>query len=168
MPWRVFRIGRVLRFQQSELSDHSFPHAVRSRIHVYGSHVDFARDASQMVKGAITKAAWLCLCVSAIATLAVAIEKEPLQEYRSRRERLEQRIKCNVLVLRAAPDQELVKYRPEPNFYYLTGFDEPNAILLLDAASQPPQEYLFLPDRKLPEERWTGAKLGPGPEAEKA
>ena len=121
-----------------------------------------------MVKGAITKAAWLCLCISAIATLAVAIEKEPLQEYRSRRERLEQRIKGNVLVLRAAPDQELVKYRPEPSFYYLTGFDEPNAILLLDAASQPPQEYLFLPDRKPAEERWTGAKLGPGADAEKA
>ena len=121
-----------------------------------------------MVKGAITKAVVLCLCVFAIATLAVAIEKEPFQEYRSRRERLAQRIKGNVLVLRAAPDLELVKYQQERNFYYLTGFDEPNAIFLLDAVSQPPQEYLFLPDRKPAEERWTGAKLGPGPDAEKA
>jgi Xaa-Pro aminopeptidase len=72
-----------------------------------------------------------------------------------------------VLVLRAAPDQELVKYQQEPNFYYLTGFDEPNAILLLDAASDPPQEFLFLPERKPAEERWTGPKLGPGPEAAK-
>src|SRR5262249_42178557 len=56
----------------------------------------------------------------------------------------------------------------EPNFYYLTGFDEPNAILLLDAASDPPQEYLFLPERKPAEERWTGPKLSPGTEAEKA
>jgi Xaa-Pro aminopeptidase len=108
----------------------------------------------------------LCLCVFAFIT-AFAIEKEPLQEYRSRRERLAQRIKGNVLVLRAEPDQELVKYRQEPNFYYLTGFDEPNAILLLDAASEPPAEVLFLPDRKLGQERWTGPKLGPGPEAEK-
>ena len=109
----------------------------------------------------------LCLCASLFATLAFAIEKEPLQEYRARRERLAQRIKGNVLVLRAAPDQELVKYRQEPNLYYLTGFDEPNAILLLDAASDPPQEFLFLPERKPAEERWTGVKLGPGPEAAK-
>jgi len=99
---------------------------------------------------------------------AFGIEKEPLQEYRARRERLAQRIKGNVLVLRAAPDSELVRYQQERNFYYLTGFDDPNAILLLDAASEPPQEFLFLPDRKPAEERWTGPKLGPGPEAEKA
>jgi Xaa-Pro aminopeptidase len=109
----------------------------------------------------------LCLCASLFVTLAFAIEKEPLQEYRARRERLAQRIKGNVLVLRAAPDQELVKYQQEPNFHYLTGFDEPNAILLLDAASDPPQEFLFLPERKPAEERWTGVKLGPGPEAAK-
>ena len=71
-------------------------------------------------------------------------------------------------MLRAAPDQELVRYQQERNFYYLTGFDEPNAILLLDAASDPPQEYLFLAERKTAEERWTGPKLGPGPDAEKA
>ena len=126
-----------------------------------------------MVKRSLTTAAQrhgiaLCLCcIAFVASLGFAIEKEPLQEYRGRRERLAERIKGNVLVLRAAPDQELVKYRQEPNFYYLTGFDEPNAILLLDAASDPPQEFLFLPERKRSEERWTGPKLGPGPEAEK-
>src|SRR6516225_6602242 len=112
--------------------------------------------------------ATLCFCLAAFATVTLAIEKEPLQEYHARRERLAQRIKGNAVVLRAAPDQELVKYKQEENFYYLTGFDEPNAIFLLDAASNPPQEFLFLPDRKPAEERWTGAKLGPGPEAEKA
>jgi len=103
-----------------------------------------------------------------IASVSYAIPKEPPQEYHARRERLAQRIKGNALVMRAAPDRELTKYHPEPNFYYLTGFDEPNAILLLDAASDPPQEYLFLPERKPAEERWTGPKLGPGAEAEKA
>jgi Xaa-Pro aminopeptidase len=109
----------------------------------------------------------LFLCVFVVAS-AFGIEKEPLQEYRARRERLTQRIKGNVLVLRSAPDQELVKYQQDPNFYYLTGFDEPNAILLIDAASDAPQEFLFLPDRKPAEERWTGPKLGHGAEAEKA
>jgi Xaa-Pro aminopeptidase len=97
----------------------------------------------------------------------LALEKEPFAEYKARRERLAERIKGNVLVLRAAPDQELVEYRQEPNFYYLTGFDQPDAILLLDAASNPPQEFLFIPERKPSEERWTGEKLGPGPEAAK-
>lgn len=125
-----------------------------------------------MVKRSITTRsqrlrAFLCLCVLVFSTLAFGIEKEPLREYRSRRERLAQRIKGNVLVLRAAPDQELVKYQQERNFYYLTGFDEPNAILLLDAASDPFQEFLFLPERQPAEERWTGVKLGPGADAEK-
>src|SRR5215469_12335920 len=94
----------------------------------------------------------LFVCVLVVFS-AYAIEKEPLQEYHARRERLAQRIKGNALVLRAAPDEELVKYQPERNFYYLTGFDEPNAILLLDASVNPSQEYLFLPDRKPAEER---------------
>jgi Xaa-Pro aminopeptidase len=98
---------------------------------------------------------------------SIEIEKEPVQEYRARRERLAQRIKGNVLVLRAAPDQELVEYQQERNFYYLTGFLEPDAILLLNAASQPPEEFLFLPSRRPSQERWTGPKLGPGSEAEK-
>jgi Xaa-Pro aminopeptidase len=103
----------------------------------------------------------------AIAPL-LAIEKEPLAEYKARRDRLAARIQGNALVLRAAPDQDLTKYYQERNFYYLTGFDQPDAILLLDAASNPPQEFLFLPERKPAAERWTGPKLGPGPDAEKA
>ena len=108
----------------------------------------------------------LCLCAF-LFTAALAIEKEPSQEYHNRRIRLAERIKGNVAVLHAAPDQELVKYQQERNFYYLTGFDEPNATLLLDASTNPPQEYLFLPERKTAEERWTGVKLGPGAEAER-
>jgi Xaa-Pro aminopeptidase len=101
-------------------------------------------------------------------TPVLGIEKEPLAEYKARRDRLAARIKGNVLVLRAAPDKELTKYYQEGNFYYLTGIDQPDAILLLDAASNPPKEFLFLPERKPAEERWTGVKMGPGPEAEKA
>jgi len=107
------------------------------------------------------------VCLFLAFTPLLAIEKEPLGEYKSRRDRLAARIKGNVLVLRAAPDQELVKYQQERNFYYLTGFDQPGASLLLDAASDPPQEFLFLPERNPGTERWTGPKLGPGAEAVK-
>src|SRR5262249_5789314 len=138
----------------------------------HGSHVYPAHDASPMAAGVINTRsqryrAILCLCVSVFATLAFAIEKEPLQEYRARRERLAQRIKGNVLVLRAAPDQELVKYQQAPIFHSRTGLKERNAFFLWAPASDPPQEFLFLPERKPAEERWTGPKLGPGPDAAK-
>ncbi len=97
----------------------------------------------------------------------LALEREPLAEYKSRREKLMQRFTGNVIVLRATDDTEFVEYKPEENFFYLTGFDQPNAVLLLDASSTPQQEYFFLPERKHDEERWTGEKLGPGPDAAK-
>jgi Xaa-Pro aminopeptidase len=98
----------------------------------------------------------------------LAIEKEPLTEYKSRRDRLAARIKGNALVLHAAPDKDLTRYQQEPNFYYLTGINQPDAILLLDASSNPAREFLFLPERKPAEESWTGLKMGPGPDAERA
>lgn len=97
----------------------------------------------------------------------VASEREPLQEYRARRERLANATEGSIVVLYAAPDPELVEYQQEDNFYYLTGSNEPDAMLVLDATSSPRQEYLFLPPRDLAEERWTGVKLGPGADAEK-
>jgi Xaa-Pro aminopeptidase len=112
--------------------------------------------------------AWLLGYLTGPPTLFLAFEKESTGEYKSRRDRLAARIKGNALVLRAAPDKELTKYQQEENFYYLTGFDQPEAILVLDAASDPAKEFLFLPERKPAEERWTGPKMGPGHEAEKA
>ena len=110
----------------------------------------------------------LRLLLAGPPTLFLAIEKEPLSEYKSRRDGLAVRIKGKALVLRAAPDKELTKYRQEENFYYLTGIAQPDTILLLDAASDPAKEFLFLPERKPAEERWTGSKMGPSPEAERA
>ena len=106
------------------------------------------------------------LALTALSISIAAIEKEPLQEYRSRRQRLVEGTANSVVVLYAAPEQDLVEYRQENNFYYLTGFDEPDATMLVDASSSPMEEYLFIPDRKLSQERWTGEKLGPGPDAE--
>src|SRR5262249_36804813 len=71
------------------------------------------------------------------------------------------------IVLFGTPNQDLVKFQQEPNFYYLTGFDEPDAILIIDASSRPEHDYLFLKPRDLSQERWTGVKLGPGSDVEK-
>src|SRR5437879_1016124 len=193
VPGRVFQPGCSLCFYEPELPNDSFSHVVRHWFHIYGPDVDCSHDAAPMaerpMKGTRAKArdyigtdyirsflvrkcsraalASVCLLLLSAVSL-FAIEKEPLAEYRARRERLAERIKGNVLVLRAAPDQELTEYQQERNFYYLTGFDQPGAILLLDAVSDPPQEFLFLPERKPSAERWTGPKFGPGADAEQA
>jgi len=60
----------------------------------------------------------------------------------------------------------------ESNFYYLTGWEEPGAIVVItpdvekdepggDARRSAPREILFLPQRQPSEEKWTGRKLGP-------
>jgi Xaa-Pro aminopeptidase len=103
---------------------------------------------------------WLIL----LSSLAFGIEREPLEEYRARRQRLASELD-GAIVLFAARAQDLVEYRQEDNFYYLTGFNQPDAILLIDASDQEAKEILFIPSRNLNEERWTGPKLGPGPEA---
>src|SRR5207245_11758216 len=92
----------------------------------------------------------------------------PVNESKCRRDRLATRVKGNCIVLSADQDKKLTKNFQEQNLYCLTGIDQPDAIFLLDAASDPPNEFLFLPERKPAEERWTGIKMGPGAEAEKA
>jgi len=54
-------------------------------------------------------------------------------------------------------------FRPESDFWYLTGFDEPGAVLVLlprGAARERSQSVLFLRERKPEEEVWTGRRLG--------
>src|SRR5437016_6128095 len=82
------------------------------------------------------------LCISLFA-----VEKEPLQEYRARRARVAAKANGGVVVLFGSPDKELVKFQQEANFYYLTGFDEPDAILVIDASAIPEHDYLFLKPR---------------------
>ncbi len=108
--------------------------------------------------------ACLGLATGIVFSGARPLEREPLAEYRERRERLAEAL-GGVVVLFAAPVNDLVEFQQDDNFYYLTGFDEPEAILMLDSNGDSMTESLFLPPRDLDEERWTGEKLGPGDEA---
>ena len=114
----------------------------------------------------------VCSWIFVLSICAVATERQSNADYRARRVALAKQMEGGTLVLFAPTEAEgqndLYGFRQDDNFYYLTGFSEPNAILLLDAASEPAQEFLFLPERKPSEERWTGPKLGPGADAEKA
>jgi len=112
-------------------------------------------------------AAWVLLAAVSLA----ALEKEPIESYRARRAALAAKLNDGITVVFAyrEPDtaDALTGFRQNDNFYYLSGVNEPGAILLLaprgngQAGSPSPLEILFLPPRNPPQERWTGPKLGP-------
>src|SRR5262249_1584766 len=88
----------------------------------------------------------------------------PPSEYRARRNALSQKLGSGVVVLfgtTEGPGAEAYRdFHQESNFYYLTGYTGPNAILLL-AAGKPEDEILFLPTRHPDEEVWTGPEPDP-------
>jgi len=106
---------------------------------------------------------WACL----IAHMCFALERQPTAAYRARRESLAARAANGVVLLFAATEAEgpndLYGYRPDDNFYYLSGWAEPGSALLIAApnAGRPYTEIFFLPRRNAVQEKWTGAKLGP-------
>jgi Xaa-Pro aminopeptidase len=108
--------------------------------------------------------------------LAVALQLEAAvsPELAARREELRKSIPDGVLVLFGNKESEDPHYSffQESNFYYLTGWEEPGAILVVtpepeeeapDVREQSaiPREILFVPRRRPSEEKWTGHKLGP-------
>jgi len=52
------------------------------------------------------------------------------------------------------------RYRPESDFFYLTGFPEPDAVAVLDASAQRERFVLFVPPRDAEKETWTGRRFG--------
>jgi Xaa-Pro aminopeptidase len=104
-----------------------------------------------------------------------AVERQPNADYQARRKALAEKTNGGAVLLFAATEAEgpnaLYGFRQDDNFYYLTGWREPGAALLILPAQpapagtqQPPRLYteiLFLPGHNLSQERWTGPKLGP-------
>jgi len=84
-----------------------------------------------------------------------------------------EQIKDGIIVLIGAQEDdfgEVGRFRQKNDFMYLTGVETPAASLILVPAGLIPdkgaQEIVFIPPRNLLQERWTGAQIGPGPEAE--
>ncbi|MBV9493546.1 MAG: aminopeptidase P N-terminal domain-containing protein [Acidobacteria bacterium] len=97
-----------------------------------------------------------------LATAVSAFERQPNADYRARRQRLAAQLGNGVLVLFAPTEAEgqnaTSGFRQNEDFYYLTGWREPGAALLV--APKPYTEILFLPAHNASQERWTGPKLG--------
>lgn len=103
----------------------------------------------------------------AAAPSAHAFEKQTASVYHARRVALGQRLRGGVAVLFAAeePLLDFMPYRQDSDFYYLTGWTEPGAALMIvgdasEAASpRGYREILFLPTRDLRMEKYTGVKM---------
>jgi Xaa-Pro aminopeptidase len=111
--------------------------------------------------------ALLLLAASIAAPALRALEKQPASIYHARRVAAAAKLHSGVAVLFAAeePLLDFMPYRQDSDFYYLTGWTEPGAALLVIAdAPQAPspriyKEILFLPTRDLRMEKYTGVKL---------
>ena len=109
----------------------------------------------------------LFLTVLALSPFAFPLEKQPAAVYRARRVALAAKLHGGAAILFAAGEGQLdfMPYRQDEDFYYLTGWNEPGAALLIvgnDAQMQPARAYseiLFLPTRNLRMEKYTGVKL---------
>jgi Xaa-Pro aminopeptidase len=116
---------------------------------------------------------WVVAFVCAVCFGSYALDRQTSSDYHVRREKLAAKLNAGVALVFAPPEAEgpnaLYGYRPDDNFYYLTGWPEPGAALLVVSAAEAKEntpvrsysEILFLPSRNLSQEQWTGPKLGP-------
>src|SRR5260370_7749374 len=114
----------------------------------------------------------LCWMVS-LCPLASALDRQPTSDYRARREKLAAKLDGGVALMFAPPEAEgpnaIYGYRPDDNFYYLTGWPEPGAALLAVSSraakdNSPPRPYtelLFLPTPNYSDNRCTVPNLPP-------
>ncbi len=105
------------------------------------------------------------LCV--IATVLPAASKvEPREVYRARRESLAGKHSDGPIVVFGFRETEAQSsrsaFRQQNDFYYVTGWNESGATLLLlpKRSGRPYREMLFLTKRNTHREQWTGARLG--------
>ena len=113
----------------------------------------------------------LLVLVVLISTFSFSLDRQANADYRARRVALSRLTKGGVVVLFAPMEPSggnaIYGFRQEDNFYYLTGWAEPGAALVIApevAATEttPKREYteiLFLAAHNLVQERWTGPKL---------
>jgi Xaa-Pro aminopeptidase len=97
-----------------------------------------------------------------------ALDRQPNSDFRLRRQALASKANGGAVLLFASNEAEgpndLYGYRPDDNFFYLSGWSEPGAALLIvgsaNSTDHPYTEMLFLPNHNPSQEKWTGPKLG--------
>jgi Xaa-Pro aminopeptidase len=108
------------------------------------------------------------LLVFLLSQLTWALDRQPNSDFRLRRQALASKANGSAVLLFASNEAEgpndLYGYRPDDNFFYLSGWSEPgSALLIVGGASAGDHSYteiLFLPNHNPSQEKWTGPKLG--------
>jgi Xaa-Pro aminopeptidase len=90
---------------------------------------------------------------------------EPTPHLERRRRLLAQMEAGGVAVIATAAQQPRngdndFPFRPDSDFHYLTGFSEPNAVVVLCKGREQGEQILFLQPRNREQETWTGRRLG--------
>jgi Xaa-Pro aminopeptidase len=106
--------------------------------------------------------------------LALPLAGAPSADYAARRAEIRKSMSDSVLVLFGNKESDDLHegFYQQTDFLYFSGWEEPGAILVITPEPakdvpgyadrvQMPREILFLPQRVLREERYTGRKLGP-------
>jgi Xaa-Pro aminopeptidase len=117
----------------------------------------------------VRPATLILLLLATSSTTLLALERQPNAIYQARRGALAHELHGGVALLfgNYEPSMEYQDYRQDEDFYYLTGWNEPGAALIVtDAVSAragkpalPYREVLLLPERNLRMEQFTGVKL---------
>lgn len=88
-----------------------------------------------------------------------------MEPYSTRRHRFARALEGGVAVLPAASERfrnshTEYEFRQDSDFAYLTGFDEPDAVLIVAPQRESEREVIFLHPRDRERELWTGRRLG--------
>src|ERR1041384_6230269 len=93
--------------------------------------------------------------------------ENPLQAkvFKKRRQRLAAGLGNGVVVLPPAPERSRnadthYDYRWDSGFFYLTGFREPEAVLVMTLGAKP-RSILFCREKNMEREIWDGFRYGP-------
>src|SRR5947209_7543555 len=83
----------------------------------------------------------LALATFAFASRAAGLEKQPASEYHARRVALASKLKGGAALIFSAdePSMNYLSWRQDEDFYYLTGWNEPGAALLVVGAAENPK-----------------------------
>jgi len=96
---------------------------------------------------------------------AKASKQAMMEEYQQRRQQFLEKIGRGTAIFRSASPAVMHKdveynFRQESDFFYLTGFNEPNAVAVLAPQHQEHQFVLFVQPKDPEKETWSGYRAG--------
>ncbi len=112
------------------------------------------------------------LIAASVALPSLGLTRQPNADYRARRVALSKKTNGGIVILFAGLEGEggnaINGFRQDNNFYYLSGWPEPGAALVIapevaateTTPAHPYAEILFVPQNNRAQEKWTGPKLG--------